>query len=167
MRESCLILKQLRRNLLPIVWQNMTENVGLILRQQAGKEILLIIQTVHTFRLNIPLISSMHWIFRMICRRFTHPVRYSMHLSERNFRTGRRQRHWYVRLQRIISCHIIRFLQHILYVRNMVISAESILPVRNVVRKQRFTAVSQDITDRSRTGMMVRHRNIRIVHFMM
>lgn len=134
----------------------------------AGKEgILLIIQTVLIFRLNIPQIFLMHWIFRMICRRFIHQVLYSMHLSVRSFLTGKQQQHWYVRSQRIINCRIIRFRRPILYVRNMATSAESISLVRNVVRRRRFTVVSQDITDLYRTGMTVKHRSIRTVRFMM
>ena len=109
----------------------------------------------------------MHWIFRMICRRFIHQVLYSMHLSVRSFLTGKQQQHWYVRLQRIINCRIIRFRRPILYVRNMATSAESISLVRNVVRRRRFTVVSQDITDLYRTGMTVKHRSIRTVRFMM
>ena len=138
-----------------------------ILRLQARKGILLIIQTVLIFRLNIPQIFLMHWIFRMICRRFIHQVLYSMHLSVRSFLTGKQQQHWYVRLQRIINCRIIRFRRPILYVRNMATSAESISLVRNVVRRRRFTVVSQDITDLYRTGMTVKHRSIRTVRFMM
>lgn len=42
-KENCLILMQLLLNLLPIVWPNMTENAGRILRLQARKGILLII----------------------------------------------------------------------------------------------------------------------------
>lgn len=134
----------------------------------AGKEgILLIIQTVLIFRLNIPQIFLMHWIFRMICRRFIHQVLYSMHLSVRSFLTGKQQQHWYVRSQRIINCRIIRFRRPILYVRNMATSAESISLVRNVVRRRRFTVVSRDITDLYRTGMTVKHRSIRTVRFMM
>ena len=83
------------------------------------------------------------------------------------FRTGRQQRLWYVRSQRIINCRIIRFRRPILYVRNMATSAESISLVRNVVRRRRFTVVSQDITDLYRTGMTVKHRSIRTVRFMM
>lgn len=109
----------------------------------------------------------MHWIFRMICRRFIHQVLYSMHLSVRSFLTGKQQQHWYVRSQRIINCRIIRFRRPILYVRNMATSAESISLVRNVVRRRRFTVVSQDITDLYRTGMTVKHRSIRTVRFMM
>ena len=166
-QENCLILRQLLLNLLPIVWPNMTENAGRILRLQARKGILLIIQTVLIFRLNIPQIFLMHWIFRMICRRFIHQVLYSMHLSVRSFLTGKQQQHWYVRSQRIINCRIIRFRRPILYVRNMATSAESISLVRNVVRRRRFTVVSQDITDLYRTGMTVKHRSIRTVRFMM
>ena len=166
-KENCLILRQLLLNLLPIVWPNMTENAGRILRLQARKGILLIIQTVLIFRLNIPQIFLMHWIFRMICRRFIHQVLYSMHLSVRSFLTGKQQQHWYVRSQRIINCRIIRFRRPILYVRNMATSAESISLVRNVVRRRRFTVVSQDITDLYRTGMTVKHRSIRTVRFMM
>ena len=162
-----LILRQLLLNLLPIVWPNTTENAGRILRLQARKGILLIIQTVLIFRLNIPQIFLMHWIFRMICRRFIHQVLYSMHLSVRSFLTGKQQQHWYVRSQRIINCRIIRFRRPILYVRNMATSAESISLVRNVVRRRRFTVVSQDITDLYRTGMTVKHRSIRTVRFMM
>ena len=166
-KENCLILRQLLLNLLPIVWPNTTENAGRILRLQARKGILLIIQTVLIFRLNIPQIFLMHWIFRMICRRFIHQVLYSMHLSVRSFLTGKQQQHWYVRSQRIINCRIIRFRRPILYVRNMATSAESISLVRNVVRRRRFTVVSQDITDLYRTGMTVKHRSIRTVRFMM
>ena len=65
------------------------------------------------------------------------------------------------------NCRIIRFRRPILYVRNMATSAESISLVRNVVRRRRFTVVSQDITDLYRTGMTVKHRSIRTVRFMM
>ena len=140
-------MRQLLLNLLPIVWPNMTENAGRILRLQARKGILLIIQTGLIFRLNIPQIFLMHWIFRMICRRFIHQVLYSMHLSVRSFLTGKQQQHWYVRLQRIINCRIIRFRRPILYVRNMATSAESISLVRNVVRRRRFIVVSQTCTE--------------------
>ena len=109
----------------------------------------------------------MHWIFRMNCRHCIHQELYSMHLSVRSFLTGKQQPHWCVRLQRIINCRITPFPRHIRYVRNMDISAVSISPVRNVARRQKFTAVSPDITDRYRTGMTVRLRNIRTVHSMM
>ena len=38
---------------------------------------------------------------------------------------------------------------------------------RNAVKKQKFTAVSPDITARYRTGTTVRHRSTRTVHYMM
>ena len=132
-----------------------------------GRGYSLLYKQFSSYRLNIPQIFLMHWIFRMICRRFIHQVLYSMHLSVRSFLTGKQQQHWYVRSQRIINCRIIRFRRPILYVRNMATSAESISLVRNVVRRRRFTVVSQDITDLYRTGMTVKHRSIRTVRFMM
>lgn len=47
--------------------------------------------------------------------------------------------------------------------QSTVTSAASISPARNVERRLRFTAVSQDITALYRTGMMVRPRSTRIV----
>ena len=166
-RASFSTLRQHLRNLLHIVWQNTTESAGRISRLPERREILLTIQTVLIFRLSIRQISLMHWIFRMNCRHCIHQELYSMHLSVRSFLTGRQQPHWCVRLQRIINCRITPFPRHIRYVRNMDISAVSISPVRNVARRQKFTAVSPDITDRYRTGMTVRLRNIRTVHSMM
>ena len=93
-------------NLLHIVWQNTTESAGLTSRLPERREILLTIQTVLIFRLSIRQISLMHWIFRMNCRHCIHQELYSMHLSVRNFLTGRQQPHWCVRLQRIINCRI-------------------------------------------------------------
>ena len=112
-------------------------------------------------------IFSMPWISRMSCRLFILQVRYSMHLSAKSFRTGRLLQHWYVRSQRITSCRIIPFLLLIPYAGNMAISAENILPVRNVERRQRSTVVLPDITVLYRTGTMARHRNIRTVLCMM
>ena len=159
-------MRQLLLNLLPIVWPNMTENAGRILRLQARKGILLIIQTVLIFRLNIPQIFLMHWIFRMICRRFIHQVLYSMHLSVRSFLTGKQQQHWYVRSQRIINCRIIRFRRPILYVRSMVISQASILPARIVEQRQKYIPVSQATIVRYRTGTRVRPKNTRTESYM-
>lgn len=44
--------------------------------------------------------------------------------------------------------------------------AGELLPVLTVEKKQRFTAGSPVITVRSRTGMMERHRNTKIVNYM-
>ena len=138
-----------------------------ISRQQEKRAILRITQTAPICRLIIPLIFLTHWIYRMICRLCIHPELYSTHSWERNFRTGRQQRLWYVRSQRIIACRITPFLRPILYVRSMATSAESISPVRNVERRLKFTAVSPDITARYRTGTTVRHRSTRTVRYMM
>ncbi len=83
-----------------------------------------------------------------------------------NFRIGKRQQRWCERLHRITNCRITRFLQPIRSVKSMVILQASILPVLTVEKKQRFTAVSPVITVRSRTGMMERHRNTKIVNYM-
>ena len=164
---NCSIWKLLRQNLQPIVWQSMTESAGRISVQPEAEVILHIIQTVPIFRWNIQQIFLMHWIFRMNYRHCILPVLYSMLLSERSFLTGRLQLRWFVRLLRIISFRITQFLLHIQYVRSMVISAESILPVRSAVRRRRFIAVLPVTTVRSRTGMTVRHRSIRTVPCMM
>lgn len=139
------------------------EAVIRISRQQEKRAILRITQTAPICRLIIPLIFLTHWIYRMICRLCIHPELYSTHSWERNFRTGRQQRLWYVRSQRIIACRITPFLRPIPYVRSMATSAESISPVRNVERRLKFTAVSPATTVWYRTGMMVRHRSTRTV----
>lgn len=77
--------------------------------------------------------------------------------------TGRQRQRWYVRSQRIIACPITPSHRPILYVRSMATSAASISPARNVERRLRFTAVSQDITVLYRTGTMVRPRSTRTV----
>ena len=160
-------LEATRQSLQLIVWQSMTESAGRISVQPEAEVILHIIQTVPTFRWNIQQIFLMHWIFRMNYRHCILQVLYSMHLLVRSFLTGRLQLRWFVRLLKIISFRITQFLLHIQYVRSMVISAESILPVRSVVKRRRFTAVLPVTTVRYRTGMTVKHRSIRTVPCMM
>jgi anaerobic ribonucleoside-triphosphate reductase len=76
---------------------------------------------------------------------------------------GEKRPVWCVRSRRIISFHIIPCLPPIPSVKVTAIWQESTLPVRSVSRRQRFTAASQGITVRYRTGMRENFRNIRTV----
>ena len=51
--------------------------------------------------------------------------------------------------------------------KNMDTLQVSILPARSAEKNPKYTAVSQDTTVRSRTGMMARHRSTRTVNCMM
>ena len=140
-----------------------TEAVIRISKQQEKRATPRITQIVLICRLITLRIFLTHWIFRTICRLCILQEPYSMHSLGRSFRTGRQRQLWYVRLQRIIACPITLSHRPIPYVRSTATSAASISPARNVERRLRFTAVSQDITALYRTGMMVRPRSTRIV----
>lgn len=133
------------------------------IKQQEKRATLRITQTALICRLITLRIFLTHWIFRTICRLCILQEPYSMHSLGRSFRTGRQRQRWYVRSQRIIACPITPSHRPILYVRSMATSAASISPARNVERRLRFTAVSQDITVLYRTGTMVRPRSTRTV----
>ena len=158
--------KQHRQNPQHTVWQNMIKSNILALLRQDVRAKHRITRTALIFRQAIPQIFLRHWIFRMSFRPYIPQELYSMHSLEKNFRIGKRQQRWYERSHRTTNCRIIRFLQPIRSAKSMVILQASILPVLTVEKKQRFTAGSPVITVRSRTGMMERHRNTKIVNYM-
>ena len=162
-RESFSTWRQHRQSPLHTVLPNTTEAVIRISKQREKRATLRITQIALICRLITLRIFLTHWIFRTICRLCILQEPYSMHSLGRSFRTGRQRQRWYVRSQRIIACPITPSHRPIPYVRSMATSAASISPARNVERRLRFTAVSQDITVLYRTGTMVRPRSTRTV----
>ena len=70
------------------------------------------------------------------------------------------------RLQRTTNCRTTRCPRRILSVRTTAISPASTLHVRSAEKRQRFTAVSRDITVRSRTGTTENARSTRTELYM-
>ena len=91
---------------------------------------------------------------------------YSMRSLAKNCRTGKQQLPLCGRLQRTTNCRTTRCPRRILFVRTTAISPASILHVRSVEKRQRFTAVSRDITVRSRTGTTENARSTRTELYM-
>lgn len=105
-------------------------------------------------------------IFRMICRRCTPRELSSMRSLAKNCRTGKQQLPLCGRLQRTTNCRTTRCPRRILSVRTTAISPASTLHVRSAEKRQRFTAVSRDITVRSRTGTTENARSTRTELYM-
>ena len=83
-----------------------------------------------------------------------------------NCRTGKQQLPLCGRLQRTTNCRTTRCPRRILSVRTTAISPASTLHVRSAEKRQRFTAVSRDITVRSRTGTTENARSTRTELYM-
>lgn len=83
-----------------------------------------------------------------------------------NCRIGKQQLPLCGRLQRTTNCRTTRCPRRILFVRTTAISPASTLHVRSAEKRQRFTAVSRDITVRSRTGTTENARSTRTELYM-
>ena len=90
----------------------------------------------------------------------------SMRSLAKNCRIGKQQLPLCGRLQRTTNCRTTRCPRRILFVRTTAISPASTLHVRSAEKRQRFTAVSRDITVRSRTGTTENARSTRTELYM-
>lgn len=139
---------------------------GRISRPHTMREIPRTTPTAPICRWTIPRIFSLRLIFRMICRRCTPRELSSMRSLAKNCRTGKQQLPLCGRLQRTTNCRTTRCPRRILSVRTTAISPASTLHVRSAEKRQRFTAVSRDITVRSRTGTTENARSTRTELYM-
>ena len=132
-------------------------------QDQAMREIPRTTPTAPICRWTIPRIFSLRLIFRMICRRCTPRELSSMRSLAKNCRTGKQQLPLCGRLQRTTNCRTTRCPRRIL---STAILPASTLHVRSAEKRQRFTAVSRDITVRSRTGTTENARSTRTELYM-
>ena len=162
----CIIWKRRRQNPLPTVWPNMTYSSFRISSPRRSPAERHIIPTVLIFRLDIRRMSSRRWIFRMSYRRCIPPVLY-FHAF-----LGEKLPDWKAAaalVRKIAENYTLAVLYHVahlfyLYGTWVFIRRTVHLP-DTAARRQRSTAVSQDITVRCRTGMMVRPRSSRSERF--